>query len=46
MPNLIVKCPVCGSERSIAPGEIEDGDVPLCENDGMPMLSERVEKLP
>lgn len=39
--NLIVRCPVCEAERSVAPGEFTGGDMPLCENDGMPMLAAR-----
>jgi len=38
MTVLVVKCPQCGKEREIKPGEIPEGDFPMCPDDGMPMM--------
>src|SRR3990167_3537426 len=37
-PTVTVKCSLCDKEREIQAGEIEQGDFPMCDDDGMPML--------
>lgn len=39
---VVATCPGCGARREIRPGEIAEGDHPICQPCGKPMIASRV----
>jgi hypothetical protein len=44
MTVVVAKCIGCSETRTIHAGEIPDGDMPMCEKCGMPMIAKRAER--
>jgi NAD-dependent SIR2 family protein deacetylase len=42
-PVVIVKCVQCNKRREIGPGEIPNGEVPMCDECYVPMVPVRAE---
>ncbi len=44
MSYVIAKCVSCGHKKKIKPGEVAEGDHPMCEKCYSPMVAERAVK--
>lgn len=42
-PVVIVECPKCKARREVGPGEIPEGEVPICDTCLFPMFAIRAE---
>lgn len=40
---VIAKCIECGNKKEIHAGEIPQGEQPICDKCGMPMIAEKAE---